>query len=82
MKLDAAQKAADAAAFAAGVHLISPGQFSDSNLFQNAVVENYSGKDSKHAVANSQCDTVLIGATGIPMICSVVRKAHLVARPF
>ena len=62
MKLDAAQKAADAAAFAAGVHLITPGQFSDSNLFQNAEVLNYSGKDSAHFVTASQCDTVLPGS--------------------
>ena len=66
MKLDAAQKAADAAAFAAGVHLITPGQFSDSNLFQNAEVLNYSGKDSAHFVTASQCDTVLLGATRNP----------------
>jgi hypothetical protein len=66
MKLDAAQKAADAAAFAAGVHLVSPSQLSDSNLFQNAEVLNYSGKDSAHFVTASQCDTVLLGATRNP----------------
>jgi hypothetical protein len=66
MKLDAAQKAADAAAFAAGVHLLSPGQITGPNLFQNAEVTNYSGKDPKHASTDSQCDTILPYATRNP----------------
>jgi hypothetical protein len=66
LKLDAAQKAADAAAFAANVHLISPGQISNSDLFQNSEVLNYSGKDSKYLFTSSGCDTVLPGATRNP----------------
>jgi hypothetical protein len=66
LKLDAAQKAADAAAFAASVHLISPSQISNSDLFQNSQISNYSGKDPKYLVSNSQCDTALPGATRNP----------------
>jgi hypothetical protein len=66
LKLDAAQKAADAAAFAASVHLISPNQISNSDLFQHSEILNYSGKDPKYMVDNSGCDTVLPGATRNP----------------
>ena len=52
MKLDAAAKAADAAAYAAGAHLVSPSQLSNSDLFQDAEVTACTGctKDSNGKV--------------------------------
>jgi Novel STAND NTPase 1 len=63
LKLDAAAKAADAAAFAAGAHLISPSQISDSDLFQNAEVTGCTGctKNSLGKVRglpDTQCNEV------------------------
>jgi hypothetical protein len=62
-KLDAAAKAADAAAYAAGAHLLSPGRLSNSDLFQDAEVTGCSGcarnsNGKLSAVTDSQCNEV------------------------
>lgn len=53
MKLDAAAKAADAAAYAAGAHLVSPSRLSNSDLFQHAEVTACTGctKDSNGKIS-------------------------------
>ena len=64
--LDAAHKAAEAYAIIADATIISPTLISDSDLFQNAQVIDYSGKDPKHMANDSHCDTVLQGVTRNP----------------
>jgi len=63
LRLDAARKAAEAYVIIADATIISPSRISNSDLFQNAEVINYSGKDPKHMVNDSHCDTVLQGVT-------------------
>jgi hypothetical protein len=63
LKLDAAAKAADAAAYAVGAHLIGPSQISNSDLFQDAELTGCSGcpkplQGKAIVVPVSQCNEV------------------------